>query len=41
MKGYCKYSGTLQGGGVADVLRIGKERIFALTDYFMEVLKME
>lgn len=41
MKGFCRYSGRIQSGSIADVLRIGGDRILALTDYTMEVLRLK
>lgn len=41
MSGFCRFSGKVQGGSVADVLRIGRNRLLALTDYNMEVLRLK
>ncbi|MDO5703077.1 MAG: DUF5711 family protein [Lachnospiraceae bacterium] len=40
MRGVCRYSGTVSGGGLSDVLRIGRDRFLALTDYHMEILRL-
>ncbi len=40
MNGVCRYSGNVQAGCVADVLKIGKDRLLTLTDYNMEVIRL-
>ena len=41
MNGVCRYSGNVQAGCVADVLRIGKNELLTLTDYNMEVIRLK
>ena len=41
MNGVCRFSGRLQGGNVADVLRLGGNRLLAFTDYNMEVIRLK
>ena len=41
MNGFCRFSGKVQGGSVADVLRLGGDRLLALTDYNMEVIRLK
>lgn len=41
MNGVCRYSGNVKSGCVADVLRIGKNRLLTLTDYNMEVIRLK
>ena len=40
MNGVCRYSGNVQAGSVADVLKIGNNRLLTLTDYNMEVIRL-
>ena len=41
MNGVCRYSGNVQAGCVADVVRIGNDRLLTLTDYNMEVIRLK